>query len=726
MTAFEENNRAYLVAALAWLRLRLQGLSLTERPAALPMPLGVAPPKAPAAGPPARRTWWAPWRRTEIAVPSVEVLPAAPPAPPSVPPEAPRRHADELAAATRRLREAEAATPPPALTVLAHTFGLSPFERDVVLLCAAMELDPSLPAACARAAGDTTRPWPTFGLALEAFDEPRWDVLSPDRPLRHFRFLEINQSGVQPLVSAPLRIDERIGAYVRGANYLDERLGALMQPLETGADEEEATPPPSQQASVDAALAILATGAAADASRVCLQLVGADAASRRRVASAISARLSQRPLVLSVDNVPASGEVDAFVRLWDRECRLLPLVVLVDLPDADLSAESAIEANAPRARLIQLAQRMLGVVLLSTQEPVAALARASIVDVRRSTPDEQAAAWRDVLGPDSEPIAEELAAQFSLDASTIHTIARTVRDETNPERRRDRLWVACATQSRPALEGLAQRIEARVPWSALKLPKREAATLERIRDQMRQRAVVHGRFGFRDHLSRGLGTTALFCGESGTGKTLAAEVLAAELRLPLYRIDLAGIMNKYIGVTEKHIRRVFDAGAGAILFFDEADALFGKRSEVKDSHDRYANIQVDYLLQRMESHTGLAILATNMRSAIDPAFLRRFRFVMTFPFPGPAEREAIWRGAFPEKTPLGDDVDLSRLSRVALTGGSIQNAAIDAAFRAAASGGPVTMAILVESAREELRKLEHTTSSSLLRLASDRTTKASG
>jgi SpoVK/Ycf46/Vps4 family AAA+-type ATPase len=208
-------------------------------------------------------------------------------------------------------------------------------------------------------------------------------------------------------------------------------------------------------------------------------------------------------------------------------------------------------------------------------------------------------------------------------------------------------------------------------------------------------------------MHRGLGVSALFAGESGTGKTMAAEVVAASLRLDLYRIDLAAVVSKYIGETEKNLRRLFDAAeaGGAVLLFDEADALFGKRSEVKDSHDRYANIEVNYLLQRMEAFEGLAILATNMKDALDQAFLRRLRFVIDFPFPGTAQRKAIWQRAWPPDTPT-EDLAVDRLARLSLTGGSIHNIALHAAFLAADAGAPVTMPLVLKAARMELRKLD--------------------
>jgi SpoVK/Ycf46/Vps4 family AAA+-type ATPase len=224
---------------------------------------------------------------------------------------------------------------------------------------------------------------------------------------------------------------------------------------------------------------------------------------------------------------------------------------------------------------------------------------------------------------------------------------------------------------------------------------------------VRRRSTVYDRWGFADQSSRGLGLTALFAGASGTGKTLAAEVLARELQLDLYRVDLSAVVSKYIGETEKNLRRVFDAAdeGGAVLLFDEADALFGKRSEVKDSHDRYANVEISYLLQRMEAYRGLAILTTNQKEALDVAFLRRLRFVVAFPWPEAAQRAEIWRRIFPARTPT-DALEPDRLARLNVSGGTIRNIALGAAFLAADAGEEVRMTHLVASARSEYAKLE--------------------
>jgi SpoVK/Ycf46/Vps4 family AAA+-type ATPase len=269
------------------------------------------------------------------------------------------------------------------------------------------------------------------------------------------------------------------------------------------------------------------------------------------------------------------------------------------------------------------------------------------------------------------------------------------------------LWEACRVESRRRLDGLAERINPRATWDDMVLPEAPLQILREIATQVKQRMKVYETWGFASKISRGLGLTALFVGHSGTGKTMAAEVLVNELHLDLYRIDLSQVVSKYIGETEKNLQRVFQAAeeGGAILLFDEADALFGKRSEVKDSHDRYANIEVSYLLQRMEEYHGLAILTTNMKEALDTAFLRRLRFIIQFPFPGAEQRKEIWRHIFPVDTPV-EKLDFDKLARLNISGGNIRNIALYAAFLAAEANESVAMKHLLRATRVEYSKLE--------------------
>ena len=337
-----------------------------------------------------------------------------------------------------------------------------------------------------------------------------------------------------------------------------------------------------------------------------------------------------------------------------------------------LDAEQVEPAQVPS--IDRLLGRLDGPVLLATRQLWPTSAEAPIaVDVAKPTVAEQTTAWTAGLGAAGD-LPERMSAQFNLADTAIRELARreTTSNGAAGAPLADRIWDAARAISRPRLDTLARRITPRATWDDIVLPPAEISQLHAIADQIGRRNQVYQDWGFADRMSRGLGITAMFAGPSGSGKTLGAEVMAGHLRLDLFRIDLSTVVSKYIGETEANLRRVFDAAeeGGAILFFDEADALFGKRTEVKDSHDRYANIEIDYLLQRMESFAGMAILATNMKSAMDQAFLRRLRFVVDFPFPGVAERAAIWNRAFPPATPTRG-LDYDRLARLNVTGGHI-------------------------------------------------------
>jgi AAA+ superfamily predicted ATPase len=673
---WQEQNGRYLSAGLEWLRLRIE-----RHAAAEPVRLPSAP--AAARAEPRRRLFRSrgPEQPARIALP----------------PASPTSLDDQLEEAAQAVAAAEAAmAAPPALVSLAERLGLTRFERELLLLCAAMELDTRLATQCARVQGPE-HPYPTFALAFALFDDPSWDALSPERPLRYWRLLEITQPGAHPLTTSPLRADERIVNYVKGLNYVDDRLAPLLAPLE--ADDGESALPRSQQALVDRILARLGTASAAVQAPV-VNLLGGDSPSKqavaRRVASALGRQLVRLPVALLPDQV---GELETLARLWQRESAMMPVALFLDAHEVAVGEER----QAPP--LTRFLARSNGVFFLGSTEAWPGLARPPLrVDVAKPTPAEQQAAWAAELGPEHVETAAALAGQFDLNLASIQQAAELAREDGDGVH--DRLWETCLLTTRPRLDVLATRLEPTATWDDLVLKREERELLRRIAAQVRRRPTVYDEWGFRDRMDRGLGVTALFAGDSGTGKTMAAGVIANDLRLDLYHIDLSGVVSKYIGETEKNLRRLFDAAevGGAILFFDEADALFGKRSEVKDSHDRYANIEINYLLQRMEAYRGLAILATNMKSALDQAFMRRLRFVVDFPFPGLEERRAIWERVFPAGAPV-EDVDLDRLASIVLTGGSIQNVALAAAFLAAQEETPVTMQLLLKAARTEFKKL---------------------
>lgn len=611
--------------------------------------------------------------------------------------------AQVLAAAAAR-EQAAATAPPPSLDLLAVQLRLTRFEAEVVLLCAAMELDTRVAGLCAQAMGNRELTYPTFALALSLFEAPAWESISPQRPLRHWRLIEVHPGPAQPLTLAPLRLDERVLNYVKGLNALDPRLALHVRPVAPVA---EGALPPSQAASVAAVRERWSLAPKGEPPPAAI-LLGPDIEAKLLVAAMLAGQLDRQLFRIGVDSFPASIEaIDDLARLWQRESALLPLALYVDAQ----TDSSGVDAGLALDRFATRVAHSNSPLLIGLREPLGRLScNAASFDIARPTRAEQFAHWTSVLGdiPESErrQAASQLASQFSMNVSEISASAgATPRDPT--ESYANRVWDHCRDRSRPRLDTLAQRIDPKAEWSGFVVADETARLLRELTAQVRCRNTVYGEWGFGDRMNRGMGISALFAGESGTGKTMAAEVIANDLRLTLYRIDLSQVVSKYIGETEKNLQRVFDLmeGSGAILFFDEADALFGKRSEVRDSHDRYANIEVNYLLQRMENYGGVAILATNMRSALDQAFVRRLRFIIPFSFPGPAERRELWQRAFPAAVPR-EDLDFDRLSRLNLNGAGIHSVAVNAAFLAARDQARVSMPLILLAARTEFRKME--------------------
>lgn len=582
---------------------------------------------------------------------------------------------------------------PAAIDHLSACCGLSRFERDVLLLCAGVEMDAGLAALCKDATNPGSGPpGATFGLTLATLEDPHWSALAPTGPLRRWRLVELEDSG--GLVCARLRIDERILHYLAGINGLDRRLTSLLRPVS----------PPAVMAESHRTLCtriyrILARAKAPGAPLV--WLLGDDAQGQADIAATVAARLGFQLHTVQAQDLPAAAaEIEALATLWQRESLLLRSLLLV---------RCGVEPLPPA--VARFLERLDGPVFVSARQPQPVERFAVRFSVDKPAQTEQLALWQQALGAGATRLngtLEGIAGQFRLSARTIQAEGRSLAPELAEAAHPDRvMWSACRSLAGARLDELAQRVETTACWDDLVLPEAQKATLRQVSTHLRHRHTVLLDWGFARQSSRGLGICALFTGESGTGKTMAAEVLAGELQLDLFRIDLSAVVSKYIGETEKNLRRVFDAAedSGAILLFDEADALFGKRSEVKDSHDRYANIEVSYLLQRMEAYRGLAILTSNHKAALDSAFQRRLRFVVHFPFPDAVQREAIWRGAFPPAMPRGQ-IDYAKLARLGVTGGSIRNIALHAAFRAAECAEQVSMQHLLQAARHEASKRE--------------------
>ncbi|WP_233841169.1 ATP-binding protein [Dyella sp. 2HG41-7] len=592
------------------------------------------------------------------------------------------------------------ATPENRLHALQTMFALSAFERDLLVLCLGASIEARFLSACAALHGDTKTHWPTFGLALATLGDPHWSGISRAHPLRYWNLIDIvRPSGAYAsLLHAPLQIDERILHYLLGVPAIDERLEASMRPLSTVADTDSDNPR-WQTVIRDGLRHWLGDAEYGKAVLLC----GGRGASRDAAFSALCREAALNPYSLNAADLPVTAEDrDLLARLWTREAALQHAALLVRCSDGD---------NMPA--LAAWLERIQAPVAVDTPSGSPAEQLPGLrLDVPSLSAEERKSAWIEQLGDVSQQLngtLDRIVEYFHFDTSTIQSAAAIAREAPlgDEEALGHAAWRICRQQGRRSLDNLARRIEPCAEWSDLVLPSTQTETLQQIAIHMRQRAVVHQHWGFADRYSRGHGLSALFAGGSGTGKTMAAEILARELDLDLYQIDLAAMVSKYIGETEKNLRRVFDAAeeTGAVLLFDECDALFGKRSEVRDSHDRYANMEIAYLLQRMDSYRGVAILTTNMRHALDSAFVRRIRFIVQFPFPDAPSRARIWEGIFPRSAPV-EPLDFELLSQLNVSGGVIRNIATHAAFLAAEAGTSIGTQHILAASRQEYAKME--------------------
>ncbi|HEX8162183.1 MAG TPA: AAA family ATPase [Pyrinomonadaceae bacterium] len=602
----------------------------------------------------------------------------------------------------------------PAIEMLAHLFGLSAFERKVLLLCLAPELDPPFGRLYAYAQDDVTQKHPTPQLALALFggEGEHWTAarrsLTPDAPLRRFRLVALETGRAPELgaVDRPMRLKERVGDYLLGTNNLDERASDLLQVIRPAplTDEQEELVAKLQQS--------LESGSAGG-TWPALNLVGPPGSGKAAVALALCERLNLKLYGLDPARMPStSPEWQEALRLLEREALLSQFALYIDSTKFDSPAEPQ-----SASRLSDLLERLGVFLIIGSHERFQT--RRKNIGLHLSKPDAagQRILWERALAGlplSANGAIERIVQQFDFGPRDVAETVAAARgyaalraDGGDPVLASDDLWRACREQAGWRLDELAQRIPPCHTWDDIVLPDDTFRQLQEIAAQVANRAKVYEEWGFGAKLNRGRGINALFAGQSGTGKTLAAEILANHLDLSLYRIDLSGVVSKYIGETEKNLRKVFDAAeqSGAILFFDEADALFGKRSEVKDSHDRYANIEINYLLQRMEEYRGLAILATNMKAHMDEAFMRRLRFLVDFPFPDVKNRADIWRRVIPGDAEK-EELDYNALSRLDITGGNINNIAVNAAFLAADEGKAISMTHIFRCARREYAKID--------------------
>ncbi|MFJ9846963.1 ATP-binding protein [Kitasatospora sp. NPDC101155] len=616
---------------------------------------------------------------------------------------------------------ADASVPPPGslLARLSAAFGLLPVDLDLLLVALAPDLDSRFEQLYGYLNDDLTRRRATVGLALELCGLPGAGAgrfrFSTRAPLMAGGLLEISEPE-RPLLTRTLRVPDRVTAHLLGDDEPDGTLAGLAHRAVPGDVSRRAVAgdaPVAGAGVVPAEPAERLRAVAADGGLVYLLDRGGHAGPLAVAALAVDGR---PPLVVDAAAL-AARPPGGLVRVLAREARLGGGGVVLGPLDR-------LEPERPeRAVLLrELCAELAGVPLIVHGPQVwdPAWTRESPVTVTVPPPDARGRAeqWARALAVGGTPLSEELTdglaetvAAYRVDREKLEraasVAARTAAAEQRPVRAAD-LRVAVRAQNAAGLARLARRIEPAVGWADLVLPDPTAARLRELVLRARHRDQVLGQWRMRPGGGRGNGVIALFAGDSGTGKTMSAEVVAAELGMELYVVDLSTVVDKYIGETEKNLERVFTEAAqvNGVLLFDEADALFGKRSQVKDAHDRHANVETAYLLQRMESFDGIAVLTSNLRANLDEAFTRRLDVIAEFPLPDEAQRRVLWDRCLGPRLPRGDDLDLDFCARhFELAGGSIRACAVSAAYLAAGTGAPLGMAQLVAAVVGEYRKL---------------------
>jgi SpoVK/Ycf46/Vps4 family AAA+-type ATPase len=520
-----------------------------------------------------------------------------------------------------------------------------------------------------------------------------------------------------PLLSRYLKLDERVVNYLLDDDRLDVRLAAYA-----------ATTPP--RSTLDALplpvetkhrLTRVAGNARSGEGAAVLLFQGPYGVGKQATAEALCREMELSLLTVDLNrlgNVEQS-EFETVVGLAAREALLTGAALYWDGIDI-IFAEGK---DAWRDALLRRLAGCPGVSFLAGEtawEPASGMREISFARIEFQRPDaaERTRLWTEALEDDAPegagPDSRELAGKFRFTGGQIRDAAASARNLArwrNPEDPRisiDDLNAACRLHSNQKLAVLAKKISPHYDWNDIVLPVDQRQRLREICNHVKYRSVVYEQWGFGRKLALGKGLNVLFSGPPGTGKTMAADIIAGALALDLYKIDLSSVVSKYIGETEKNLAKIFAEAesSNAILFFDEADALFGRRSEVRDAHDRYANIEISYLLQRVEEYEGVVILATNRHGDMDEAFVRRLHFSIEFPFPAEGDRRRIWQGIWPSETPLDPDLDLDLIARrFEIAGGNIRNIAVAAAFLAADDGGTVTMSHLVRAIRREHQKM---------------------
>jgi SpoVK/Ycf46/Vps4 family AAA+-type ATPase len=608
------------------------------------------------------------------------------------------------------------------LAHLAQIFQLSRFEQDCLVICLAPELNRKYEKLYAYLQDDVTRKKPSIDLVMSLLlhtTQEKWAAraaFEPGASLFKYRLLRMHEGfdGTRPLISRFLAFDDRMVSYFLGGVEVDARIEAAIKCFAPQAP--APTLPPGQDSIRKAVHSHIHDGNRQNFVICCHGPYGSGKKTfARNLASDLGA-----PLIVADVSKMLDGLFEETIWLLGREVLLQSAVLGLENFDAllaeDANAKSRLEA------LLEMSRACSWLIFLCSNRPANLhrhLQQARTVDLQLPIPDAAARKeiWRSLVsesGSSARLDFAPLASKFRFtkgqiqDALGVAQNLALLRPPHDGDITMKDLEAGCRSESNQKLGTLARKVTPIRSWDDIVLPENLLQQLREICQRVVHRSRVLSDWGFGRKLSLGKGINALFAGPSGTGKTMATEILANELGIDLYKIDLSGIVSKYIGETEKNLDRVFEAAedANAILFFDEADSLFGKRSEVRDSHDRYANIEISYLLQKMEEYEGLAILATNLKANLDESFTRRLAFTVHFPFPDHASRSLIWEKIWPTEISLDPEVNLDSMARqFKLSGGNIKNVALAAAFLAAEDDSSVTVSHLLHAVAREYQKL---------------------
>ena len=602
-----------------------------------------------------------------------------------------------------------------ALDTLCQTFGLDRFERQTLLLTVGAEIMPSFGTIIGEIEDSKEAKYPTFNLAIKLFSRDtnfRHFSLSPNAPLRDWELIRFKSSNEGRHFKS-LEVDEKILDYLLGYSVLDRRLENVIRPVSSNNFPLNTE---SLQEIASSIVQVIDSAIKKGESIPLIQLCGNSIDLKRQILAttleSMECSVCELPWVLMPQT---KEELDELCLLWTREAILDDRVLLLDCQDIGKN-------DAEHLKLLNKFLTIMDVPIIVCTDSRLPLSNhyGIILEIPTLSPAEQHGLWQTSLRGYADSIPEQvetIVANFQLSPQEIFSTARSsIATAKSYEDLSKKLWSTCRVRARPKLDELAERIEPSAGWSDLILPNERKKMLREMIATVRHRTTVFQRWNFGKKNNRGLGLCALFAGTSGTGKTMAAEVLAHELNLDLYRIDLSTVVSKYIGETEKNLGKLFDAAesGGVILLFDEGDALFGKRTEASDSKDRYANMEVSYLLQKIESYSGLAIITTNIEDSLDSAFMRRLRYVIKFPFPGAEQRARIWQRVYPEGVLRENDSQVYlMLGQMEISGGLIYSIALKSAFLAADEGvDGVYFRHIEQAAKSEYTKIGRTLSMS--------------